>query len=259
MSLSSEKFSMETTGLLLKATLVSWDTEIFHFPVGTIESFQIIDPYMITRDYMEFELWRDINQCKLISCRLSHDQLYESIFLEGRGFRFIETVLHPKLDDLLRLNVSDQGLEIIPANENDLPALTRIAESAFRNERFHVDPRLDPRFGDLRYVRWVENTLKHPQQRLIKILDNETIVAFFIIEFLNDGHVYWHLTAVSPEHQGKGYGRRTWLAMLRYHQKNGCLKVSTTISARNIPVLNLYSSLNFRFLPPEMTFHWKRE
>ena len=259
MSLSSDKFSVETKGLLLQAVVVSWDTEIFDYPVGTIECLKIFNSDQITRDYMAFEFWRDLNKCKLMSCRLSHDQLYESMFLEEKGFRFIETVLHPKLDNLLRLNVSNQGLDIIPANEADIPVLKIIAETAFRNERFHVDPRLDPRLGDLRYVRWVVNTLHHPRQRLIKILENEIIVAFFIIECMDDGHVYWHLTAVSPEHQGKGYGRRTWLAMLRHHKENGYVAVSTTISARNIPVLNLYSSLNFRFLPPEMTFHWMRE
>jgi RimJ/RimL family protein N-acetyltransferase len=259
MSLSINKFSFVTERLSLKAALVSWDTEIFHFPVAHIEQFQILDYDQLIPDYMEFESWRDLNQCMLISCRLSHEKLSESMFLEERGFRFIETVLHPTLGDLIRLNIPDQGLEILPANADDLSILKRIAESAFRNERFHVDPRLDPRLGDLRYVRWVANTLTHPRQRLIKILDNKEIVAFFIIEIMDDGRVYWHLTAVSPEHQGKGYGRRTWLAMLRYHQANGCMAVSTTISARNIPVLNLYSSLNFRFLPPEMTFHWMRE
>ena len=116
MSLSSDKFSVETKGLLLQAVVVSWDTEIFDYPVGTIECLKIFNSDQITRDYMAFEFWRDLNKCKLMSCRLSHDQLYESMFLEEKGFRFIETVLHPKLDNLLRLNVSNQGLDIIPAN-----------------------------------------------------------------------------------------------------------------------------------------------
>lgn len=259
MSFSSDTFIIETDGLSLKATIVPWDTQIFDYPVAQIDQFKIIDDDKSTSDFMEFESWRDIKQCKLISCRLSHDRICESMFLEAKGFRFVETVLHPKLKGLLSLNTLDQGLSIIPATFADLPVLIKIAESAFRNERFHVDPRLDPQIGDLRYGCWVANTLNHPSQRLLKILDNEIIVAFFIIEVLDDGHVYWHLTAVSPEHQGKGYGRRTWLSMLRFHKQNGYDAVSTTISARNVSVLNLYSSLNFRFLPPEMTFHWMSE
>jgi hypothetical protein len=47
--------------------------------------------------------------------------------------------------------------------------------------------------------------------------------------------------------------------MLARHLGEGVGKVSTTIAARNVPVLNLYSSLRFRFAPPEMTFHWVRD
>ena len=245
--------------MLLKAALVPWDTEIFNYPVAQIERFKILDHDQVLADYSEFESWRDDQQCRLISCRLEQDDLYESMFLEGKGFRFIETVLHPILENLSLLNISNQGLIIMPALELDLPILQKIAELAFRNERIHIDPRLDSRFGDLRYSRWVKNTLKHPKQQLLKILDNDIIVGLFIIEVINDACVYWHLTAISPEHQGKGYGRRTWLAMLLHHKENGYISVKTTISARNIAVLNLYSSLNFRFLPPEMTFHWKSE
>jgi len=256
--LCSENFIVTGSGSL-KAALVSWDTEIFGYPVAQIEHFKILDSVQFAFDYKEFESWRDINLCKLVSCRLAHDQLYESIFLEKKGFRFIESVLHPKFEKLLGLNISNQGLQIMPATENDLLGIQRIASTAFSCERFHVDPRLDPELGNMRYTRWVSNTLTHPRQRLLKILDNEVLVAFFIVEVIGVGHVYWHLTAVSPDHQGKGYGRRAWLAMLRHHQSEGYLAVSTTISVRNIPVLNLYSSLNFSFLPPEMTFHWMPE
>ena len=103
-----------------------------------------------------------------------------------------------------------------------------------------------------------EHAAKHTQPGLLKILDDETLIAFFIIEAKEDGSVYWHLTVVSPEFQGRGYGRRTWLAMLRQHNEKGHNAVSTTISARNISALNLYSSLSFRFSPPDMTFHWTK-
>lgn len=252
----NNSLSLETNGLILKASLVAWDTEIFQYPVAQIEHIKILNPDKIKSDYAAFESWRNINQCKLISCRLDHAQLNESIFLEEKGFRFIETVLHPKLERLSQLNISDQGLKIYPANEKDLPSLKSIAESAFRHERFHIDPRINPRIGDLRYGRWVMTSFMHPRQRLLKILDNDILIALFIIEVIDNGCIYWHLTAVSPQQQGKGYGRRTWLSMLEYHRSNGHHTVMTTISARNTRILNLYSSLNFRFLPPEMTFHW---
>jgi GNAT superfamily N-acetyltransferase len=256
MALQKERFVVESNGLLLVASLVSWDAEILSYPVGQIESIKILDPDLAEVSFVEFESWREANQCGLFSCRLGQDQLRESMFLEGKGFRFIETVLHPKLEGLKKLNIPHQGLHVAPSVATDLPKLSRIAESAFKNERFYVDPRLDPHLAGARYGRWVANTLGHPKQQLLKVLDDEKLIAFFIIEVKADGNVYWHLNAVSPDYHGRGYGRRAWLAMIRYLDDNGHDAVSTTISARNIPVLNLYASLHFRFAPPEMTFHW---
>ena len=256
MNVSKESVEISTGSLFLKASLVPWDTEVFQFPVAQITHIDVMNTDQASKDYSVFQEWVDVNMCSLISCRLSHSQMLESILLEGKGFRFIEMVLHPKFEGLEKLNIPHQDLQVDPANIGDLPVLRQIAESAFGHERFHCDPRLDRRRGDLRYGRWVANTLTHPRQQLLKILDGESLIAFFIIETKDDGIVYWHLTAVSPEYQGRGYGRRVWLTMLHYHQKAGHRAVSTTISARNTPVLNLYASLNFRFLPPEMTFHW---
>jgi ribosomal protein S18 acetylase RimI-like enzyme len=60
---------------------------------------------------------------------------------------------------------------------------------------------------------------------------------------------------VVPEFQGKGYGKRVRLEMLKFHQQEGMSAIRTTSAAGNTPVLNLYVSLGFRFLPPEINLH----
>ncbi len=255
----SNHFFTKTDKLLLESTLIPWDTKIFGFPVASIERIQLIHSDCSKKDCADFESWRDNHLCKLVSCRLHHHQLRESMLLEAMDFRFVEMVLHPTLNHLERLDISDQNLTILPATQSDIAAIKIIAQSVFKNERFHVDPRLDPEKGNLRYGQWVANVLNHPSQQLLKIVDaNDVLVAFFIIEIMENHSVYWHLTAVSPLIHGSGYGYRTWLAMIRHHCQNGQSSIKTTISARNTPVLNLYSKLNFQFLPPEMTFHWVR-
>jgi RimJ/RimL family protein N-acetyltransferase len=84
------------------------------------------------------------------------------------------------------------------------------------------------------------------------------LVAFFVTELLPDGTCYWHLNAVAPGVQGKGYGLRAWLTMLRHARDSGARRVRTSIAARNHRALNLYARLGFRFSPPLMTFHWVR-
>jgi len=253
------EFRLDTPRLRLSAQEAPWDSAIYGIPVVQIEDIEVLDQVGAVSDYLDFATWIDAEQVGIVSCRLTHDRLQDSMFLEKHGFRFIEMVLHPRLDSLQTTQIPADELLIALATEADLGALQDIAEHAFGYERYHLDPRLDQRQGDKRYGRWVRNSLHHKSQRLIKVLDRERLIALFIVEIRSDKSVYWHLTSIAPQWQGQGYGRRVWLAMLRYHQEEGCQFVATTISARNTPVLNLYAQLQFRFTPPEMTFHWVRE
>ena len=252
-------FNLSSARLRLRAQSVPWDREVFGFPVVQIQDLEVIDSHGAMSDYADFRAWLDLGQVRIVSSRLPHHRLRESMFLEANGFRFVETVLHPTLENLQSLNIPQDGLLIALAQESDLPLLQDMAERAFHHERYHVDPRLNPRLGDLRYGRWVRNSLGRPDQRLLKITDGDRLVALFLVESRDDRTAYWHLTAVSPRWQGSGYGYRVWQSMLRYHQAEGCEGLMTTISARNVAVLNLYAKLGFRFRPPEMTFHWVRE
>lgn len=256
--MTQDHFQLSRPGLTLEARLAPWDAAAFGFPVAQISRIEVGALDAAEEAYQAFQSWVDASDARIVSCRLPHERLNESMFLEGRGFRFVEMVLHPQIEDLRERDLPDDTLTLAPAQAGDMPALLSIALTAFGHERYHVDPRLDPRLGDLRYGRWVEASLDHPTQRLIKIADGQRLVGFMVVETSGEGRAYWHLVAIAPDAQGQGYGRRAWLAMLRRHRDEGVTAISTTISARNIRQLNLYSRLSARFLPPEMTFHWVR-
>lgn len=250
---------IKTSSLHLEWSEAVWDTAVFGDPVAQIVRLEVLRQEA-NHDFGIFERERDAIGCGLVSCRLSHEQLQESMLLEAHGFRFIEMVYQPELDrlpaeaassDLLRLSVS-------LATAGDLPAVLEIAGNAFRSERFHMDPRLDSALADQRYRNWVNSSVFHPSQQMYVLRDQPRIVAFFITEPLTDGTCYWHLTAVAPDAQGQGYGRRAWLTMLHQARNQGATRVQTCIAARNHRVLNLYARLGFRFPPPLMTFHWLR-
>jgi len=252
------QFSLATPGLKLSAREAPWDSAIFLAPVAQIDLLQVLDSHAALEDYAQYQAWVASEHIGIVSCRLAHDRLRESMLLEANGFRFIEMVLHPRLDGLQKRSITADDLKILPATEADIPSLREIAATAFSNERYHIDPRLNPRLGDERYARWVGNSLGHKTQQLLKVLDGGRLIGLFVVEATSSQSVYWHLTAISPQWQGCGYGRRVWTSMLRHHQEQGHETVSTTISARNVRVLNLYAFLGFRFMPPEMTLHWVR-
>lgn len=249
--------NIDTADLRLAWSEAPWDSVIFGYPVLQLGQIEIRGAGA-DQDFAVFEAARDDNGAGLVSCRLPHDRLRESMLLEQHGFRFIEMAYHPELDRLEELALPADTLSVAPAVSADLPDVLAIASQAFRNERFHVDPRLDPALGDVRYCNWVKSSLEHPSQRLFLVRDAARLIAFFVTEMLPDGTCYWHLNAVAPDAQGQGYGRRAWQAMLVEAQKAGARRVRTCIVARNHRVLNLYARLGFRFAPPLMTFHWVR-
>lgn len=248
---------VDTPNLLLEWTEAPWDSAIFRYPVLQIGRMEVRG-HSVGRDFAMFEAAREHIGAGLVSCRMSHACLKESMLLEDHGFRFIEMIYTPELDNLGKYGESNEptDLDVRLAEVADLTVLMDIAGSAFRNERFHVDPRLSSSLADQRYRNWVKSSYSHAAQRLYAIHDGPQLVSFFVTEMLADGTCYWHLNAVSPDAQGQGYGRRAWRAMLRQANDAGAQRVRTSIVARNHRVLNLYAKLGFRFPPPLMTFHW---
>lgn len=250
--------AIDTGDLLMSWVEAPWDTRVLGAPVLQISTIEVRGANAAAA-MRPFEELRDRIGCSLISCRLPHDRLRESMLLEDAGFRFIEMVYQPEITDLNEIDISDfDALGVSLAEADDMNSVSAIAGRAFGNERFHVDPRIPSHIGDVRYQNWVLQAFQHPRQRLYVLRDKATVVAFFIVEYLEDGSCYWHLTAVAPEVQGKGYGMRAWRTMMAEARCAGARCVRTSIVARNVRVLNLYARLGFRFLEPSMTFHWVR-
>ena len=249
---------IDTPALEMAYCIVPWDAEIFRFPVGQIDRIEVRDAAAVSQDYMAFEAWLAENDVRFVSCRLGHDRLRESMFLEERGFRFVEMVYPLRLGDVHKQEIPDQDIEFCPSDSADLDEIQQIARDAFSTGRLNVDPRLGPDVGGRRYAAWVSNSFKHATQRVYKAVLDGRIAAFFVIEMMANQRMYWHLTAVAPAFQGHGVGKRAWRAMIALNQRQGARVIETTIAARNTAVVNLYADLRFRFVPPLMTFHWWR-
>ena len=256
MNNNPSRFTSKRGNLHIQASLVPWDTEIFDFPVAQIDLIKLASETLASEAFAEFERWRDEAGVCFVSCRLPHNRLHESFFLEEHGFRFIEMVIQPELDLTTKIPPSDNGIQIYKAADTDLIELENIATVAFGSDRFHMDPRIDHGFGDQRYRMWVRTCFSLPSQQLLKVTNGDHIVGFFIIEKKLDNSCYWHLTAIAPGFQGRGIGRQVWLAMIQHLRAEGIERILTTIAVRNIRVLNLYTWLGFRFHSPQMTFHW---
>ena len=242
----------------LECSLVPWDSKTFGFAVAQITRIDIGVEGDAVGLFQSFEAWCADRDVRLVSCRLDHERLRESMALEDDGFRFVEMVYRPRrsLEDL---PAPDPAINVAPASPSDLASIESIAYDAFSTGRYFIDRRLPPDLSQRRYASWVASSFEAPNQAVLKAEMDGDLVGFFIVEHRPDGSVYWHLTAIAPSWQGKGVGLNLWKTMLLRHRSEGATFVETTISAHNTPALNLYARLGFTFSAAQMTFHRLRD
>lgn len=242
-------------GATLKLSVVPWDSEIFGFAVAQIVDLEVGDDASAQELLPELDAWCAIHDVHLISCRLDHERLRESMALEAIGFRFVEMTYGPRLKSLDDTVAPDHLIHITEASHADLGAIEEIAYSAFSTGRFLLDRRLDPELSSRRYANWVRTSFIDARHAVLKAEVDGDLVGFFIVERRPDAGVYWHLTAIAPRCQGKGIGLSLWRTMLLRHRREGATYVETTISGHNVPAINLYGRLGFSFASAQMTFH----
>ncbi len=236
-----------------------WDTKVFGVPVLQITELNLLGSNP-ANDFSSFVTIRDSLNARIVSCRLPCTQILESIFLEKQSFRHIEMLYQPELSNIQNnLSLDNSGLNVSIAKASELAPILEIAQHAFENERFHIDPRINSTLADKRYCNWVKSSTTDENQQLYAIKDGTRLIAFFITEMMPNKVCYWHLNAIAPSLQGKGLGKRVWSAMLIHAKEQGANTVKTCIAARNHRVLNLYARLGFYFPPPLMTLHWVRD
>lgn len=256
--MSLQPMHVRSEALELDASAVPWDSESFGVPVAQIDAIKVHNPQAAAAHAAPLLEWLRENRVKLAACRLPHDALAESFLLESIGFRFVETVYAMAHDvgAAQAAGSDDPALAWAPAAPADLAALRTIAAASFTTGRWNVDWRVGPQAGGRRYADWVSRSLTDERHQVLVARAGGILAGFFIVEDRPEQRSYWHLTAVAQELQGRGWGRRIWRSMLQRQRLQGVRTVETTISARNLPVVNLYARLGWRFARCHMTYHW---
>jgi GNAT superfamily N-acetyltransferase len=256
--MARDRLVIETDAMRLVATPVPWDSESFGFRVAQVDDIEVWDLNLAGQQIGALTAWLLDGDFRVASCRLAHDRLKESSLLEALGFRFIEIVFAMELatQSLPTLSNQQASLRWRRAEIQDLPALQEIAAEAFVTGRWNVDWHVGPRLAGRRYADWVARSLSNPSHEVLIPLVRDRIVGLFIVETGEDNTVYWHLTAVAPDSQGHGVGREMWASMVERHRAAGMSTVRTTISAHNLPVLNLYAKQGWKFRENRITLHW---
>lgn len=189
---------------------------------------------------------------RLVSCRIpsESDRALVSA-IEQAGFRRIEELV------TLRRPVepAPKALrDVAPAREGDGEACVAIAVAAFRQDRYHADPRIPDEVADAIKAAWVRNDIAgRADLSLVARTPDRSLAGFNLLVRDGDEAVI-DLIAVSPATWKSGYGKALVAAGLQaYAGSVETMRVGT--QASNTVSLALYQSLGFRIVDRQLTYH----
>lgn len=237
--------------------LIPWDTDIFGFGVadfrpGSVRDL-ISDPSRLSPT---LEQWAEKNSVELVGCRIPSHPSAGRALLEDSGFRFIEAQLRATIPQLKRAALDRPRITVRQAVESDHARIVEIAGSSFDLGRYHADPRFPRKLADRRYRVWMERALAKPApETWIGVVGPVGAPAGFLLAERSGDGADIRLAAIdrgAPSIAGPELFRGALCELAA----RGLDRVTARISASNSAVLNIYSSLGFRFHDPETVSHW---
>jgi ribosomal protein S18 acetylase RimI-like enzyme len=184
------------------------------------------------------------------------DPLADKRALHERGFYYTDTLLETwAVRDQLRAlkpldghNMSVAARIVGIGRDFDLGAALAICHGAFAHGRFHRDFQIDPAGASLRYDNWLRQLAAAGQ---VYGLFAEGELAGFI-GYSGNALV---LHAVAPAFRGRGLAKYWWRQVISELFAAGHDTVTSSISAANMAVLNLYATQGFSFKNPQDIYH----
>lgn len=252
-----EHFPLPDGGLVFNRT--PWDSDLFGFP------FYELKCSSIAADALEKLLpaWRaEISRSTkcLVTATLPPADTARAQILAGNAFYPVETLVESHLP-MARfkplINKKFGHLRMFPAVENDLPALTSIARSSFKTDRFHLDRNIPAGKADLRYANWINDGFKSGDPIFILRDERANCIAGFVLtREIKPGVHDMSLAAVDKKYLKTAAGFILYQAVLQESSVRGCRLATSSISINNLASLKIVERLGFVAHNAVIKFHW---
>lgn len=174
------------------------------------------------------------------------DPLANKKLLHEHGFYYCDTLITPtcKANRLRPVFHPDATILKLVEDCCDVESFHGI----FAHGRFHRDFNLPVTAADVRYTNWLKQLVANQQ---VYGLYWKGVLAGFI--GYNGSALLLH--AVSEEFRGQGLAKYWWSDVCQELIQQGQIEITSSISAANVAVLNLYASLGFSFTKPQDIYH----
>ena len=174
------------------------------------------------------------------------DPLASKALLHRSGFYYCDTLIEPHCSAGSFRDHRHASVSIAPAA--GFEQVRAFADGAFLNGRFHRDFNVGRRLADARYSAWLKELCD--AGKCFGLLHEGDPAGFLCHEA---GSLVLH--ALAERYRGRGLAKCIWSAVCRELFAQGQEELRSSISASNMPALNLYASLGFRFRNPKDIYH----
>lgn len=166
------------------------------------------------------------------------DPLFPKKVLNDAGFYYSDTLIETHCGigsfryyghDLISIS---QDIRV-----DDMVALL---PGAFRYDRFHRDPEIGDGLADLRYENWLREL--HGKGQCFGLLFDGAVAGFLCYD---KEKILLH--ALGRDFRGRGLSKYFWSPACRALFDTGFSEITSSVSAANMAVVNLYASLGFKF------------
>lgn len=175
--------------------------------------------------------------------------------VQREGFYLVDTnVRFEVLRDEFRSNKRINRCNVRTASTDDQEDIGRLAGSAFRFSRFHLDPGFQKEVADTIKAEWARNFFRGLRGKHLLVAETEGhVVGFLLLLNPSPGDYVIDLVGVASEYRGRGIGQ-TLLSSLWNHLSD-CNRVIVGTQVANTDSLRLYEKLGFRITRSEYIFH----
>lgn len=195
------------------------------------------------------------NSLKLASKTTGHhtirvNPLDSKQLLHEYGFYYCDTLVEPFCSR--ERFVPHYHADVSTRSVSSFEDVLAIGHGAFKHGRFHRDFNLPPERADARYDNWLRQL--YFEGKVHGLFFQDYLAGFIGCE---NGALVLH--AIRPSCQGHGLAKFLWTPVCISIFETGYSEISSSISASNSAVMNLYASLGFRFRNAVDIYHRRTE
>jgi hypothetical protein len=235
--------------------LLPWDEAIFGFPVADLRLGPEMPKLNETNSFRNALVdYCQRTKSELVCARVPATDTALIAVLQQAGFVYVDFSVLTTLARLKPESPPAARFSMRPAETADHDPIYQTCSAAFHFGRYHTDPRFPRELANRRYVHWMRRALNYPDPGdFVFALGKPGNLTGFMHVALHENNADLRLGAATP---GSPLGYWLYVETLRSAYALGARTVTTSISAANSRVLQIYSALGFQFSSPEVVLHW---